>query len=352
MAPAPAPAPAPAAPLTGEIKPKGSGAIAAIGEEPTLDQVEKLKRTTSLMVQFYVNGTMKKQNQLEAIRDELDKANFDLTLVQALLKALEPFGDPLPEIKQPDPGNMSNSSSSGSSGDSCPVDHSGMEKEGASCPIDHSAVKEGYAVDGQPMEHLNKNPTVVRVRQHPKMLQYQKNLKEAEADILAQIERLQKGEKEFEALWLWSQNVVRAIKWVETYQDEYCNQKLGRSVPVSAKEDISEEDKVTFKKALHEIHFNLDESLDFFHASLDGRLAKYHEIEKAMLEAQIAVLDSFERISMRKLAILAELQQDQEYLASQMNVTPDTIGRRQRMTEMHTDFFDLLNWQRARLNAM
>jgi hypothetical protein len=40
---------------------------------------------------------------------------------------------------------------------------------------------------------------------------------------------------------------------------------------------------------LEEVTYNLQESQDFFDASLDGRLHKYHEIEKNLIEAQLQV---------------------------------------------------------------
>jgi hypothetical protein len=42
-----------------------------------------------------------------------------------------------------------------------------------------------------------------------------------------------------------------------------------------------------YAKALDEITYNLQESQDFFDASLDGRLKNYHQLEKCMIEAQL-----------------------------------------------------------------
>jgi hypothetical protein len=44
-----------------------------------------------------------------------------------------------------------------------------------------------------------------------------------------------------------------------------------------------------YSKALDEITYNLQESQDFFDASLDGRLKNYHQLEKCMIEAQLQV---------------------------------------------------------------
>jgi hypothetical protein len=46
-------------------------------------------------------------------------------------------------------------------------------------------------------------------------------------------------------------------------------------------------------KGLDEITFNLQESQDFFEASLDGRLKRFHQIEKCMLEAQLQAIRKF-----------------------------------------------------------
>jgi len=76
------------------------------------------------------------------------------------------------------------------------------------------------------------------------------------------------------------------------------------------------------------------------------------KLKKALIEAQLNCVKAFTSDSPRKQHVLAELNKDHEHLKGQMAVTDDTIVRRKKMTEMHTEFFELLNWQRAQLNTM
>lgn len=50
---------------------------------------------------------------------------------------------------------------------------------------------------------------------------------------------------------------------------------------------LSEQEIKEYSVGLDEITYNLHESQDFFQASLDGRLKKYHNVEKSVSIYQI-----------------------------------------------------------------
>lgn len=85
------------------------------------------------------------------------------------------------------------------------------------------------------------------------------------------------------------QGIVETVEWLEGNLKHYANQKLGMTfdvVPIR----VSVEQYKKYKRGLEEITYNLQESQDFFDASLDGRLRTFHEIEAAMIEAQLNVI--------------------------------------------------------------
>jgi len=103
---------------------------------------------------------------------------------------------------------------------------------------------------------------------------------------------------------------------------------------------------------LEDVTYNLQESQDFFEASLDGRLQIYHQLEKCMIEAQLKVLEQFPDDNPRKTGDVEELTKDLEFIISTMTVNPSVTKRRERMKAMHIDFFSVLKWQRERLIKM
>jgi hypothetical protein len=107
-----------------------------------------------------------------------------------------------------------------------------------------------------------------------------------------------------------------------------------------------------FKRGLDEITFNLQESMDFFNASLDGRLQRFHQLEKCMIEAQLQAIRKYPEDNARRQHVEAELVKDLEYVKDNMKEDPQVVKHRERMRQMHNDFFSLLKWQREKIIRM
>jgi len=100
------------------------------------------------------------------------------------------------------------------------------------------------------------------------------------------------------------------------------------------------------------VTYNLQESQDFFEASLDGRLSKYHQIEKELIEAQLGILKKFPAEDPRRLHVETELKADLEFVSGNMADNPKVRSHRERMQCMHQDFFSLLKWQRKKIQTI
>jgi len=109
------------------------------------------------------------------------------------------------------------------------------------------------------------------------------------------------------------------------------------------------EEYLKYRRGLDEVTYNLQESQDFFEASIDGRLQKYHQIEKCMIEAQLHVVQAYPETNLRRQYVESELMKDLEFVKSNMEDNPKVHRHRLRMQEMHKDFFALLKWQRLKL---
>ncbi len=109
---------------------------------------------------------------------------------------------------------------------------------------------------------------------------------------------------------------------------------------------------MTSTLGLDEIVFNLSESQDFFLASVDGRLTKYHNIEKEIIEAQLEVIRKFPEDSPRRMHVETELMKDLDYVNGLMVESDEVMKRRQKMLAMHQDFFKVLKYNKEKLEAM
>jgi len=112
------------------------------------------------------------------------------------------------------------------------------------------------------------------------------------------------------------------------------------------------EQREMFRKGLDEITHNLHESQDFFQASLDGRLTKYHTIEKELIQEQLEALKKYPEDNARKIYITEELQKDLEYVNSNMVENPDSLRRKQKMLQNHQEYFQVLKYHREKLNLL
>jgi hypothetical protein len=107
-----------------------------------------------------------------------------------------------------------------------------------------------------------------------------------------------------------------------------------------------------YSKCLDEITYNLQESQDFFNASVDGRLKMFHQLEKCMIEAQLEVIRKYPADNMRRKHVETELLKDLEYVSDNMKENPQVLKHREKMRLMHVDFFKLLKWQREMMTRL
>jgi len=164
---------------------------------------------------------------------------------------------------------------------------------------------------------------------HPKRREYEGDLNKELSSLLSQREEFLEKKKEFERLYQWSQGIVKTVQWLETNLEDYANQVLKMEPKLKINElDLTTELFVAYIRGLNEITFNLQESQDFFNASLDGRLRMFHQLEKCMVEAQLEAIRKYPEDSPRRQFIESELVKDLEYVSSNMQENPKVISHR------------------------
>lgn len=107
---------------------------------------------------------------------------------------------------------------------------------------------------------------------HPKKLEYISGLEKE----LSQLEKVRSEfipkSKHWKDLYEWSEKIVEIVNWLGRKLEEYANAKLGTKLETNdEKSDFTVEKFRIYKRGLEEITYNLQESQDFFDASLDGR---------------------------------------------------------------------------------
>lgn len=125
---------------------------------------------------------------------------------------------------------------------------------------------------------------------HPKRKAYMEQLEKEKKELQEIRDTYAKQGKEFEELYYWGGKIVQTMNWLEGNLKHYANQYLNTDFVLEPIK-LTPEQYVLYKGGLEEVTYNLQESQDFFDASLDGRLTKYHDIEKNLIEAQLAVLN-------------------------------------------------------------
>lgn len=189
---------------------------------------------------------------------------------------------------------------------------------------------------------------------HPKRASYEKELTEEEEKLKKIQKEFTTKVTEFKALYQWSLGIVDVTKWLGAGLDDYCVNHLKMELGIENPKPLEKPTKETFEKykqGLEEVHLNLSESQDFFQASLDGRLRKYHEIEKEIIEAQIKAIAEFPPMNPRKTHWDEELQKDLEFVVDNMKETPQAMTKRERMLSMHRDFVNTLTWFKSKLDT-
>jgi hypothetical protein len=187
---------------------------------------------------------------------------------------------------------------------------------------------------------------------HPKRTSTLKLLDTELTNLRKQKETFLNKAKEFKELHQWSLGVSECVRWLESNMDEYCSVTLGMDLKYTPAASLTKEQYIKYKTGLDEITTNLQESQDFFQATLDGRIKKYQEQEKAMIEAQLKVLEEFPPMNARRNHWETELNADMEHLQVNMEESPAVLRRRQAMLDSHKDFFKVLKWNREKLKLL
>jgi hypothetical protein len=68
-----------------------------------------------------------------------------------------------------------------------------------------------------------------------------------------------------------------------------------------------------------------------------------------MIEAQLQSIRKYPETNLRRKHVEEELLKDLEYVSNNMKEDPKVTLHRERMRDMHVDFFSLLKWQREKL---
>ena len=133
--------------------------------------------------------------------------------------------------------------------------------------------------------------------------------------------------------------------------EDYCITQLKlplkRNLPIP--EPLNEKQKQEYAKGLAEITYNLEESQDFFQASVDGRLIKFHNVEKAAIEMQLEVIRKYSEDNPRRMAIEEELLKDLAYVQEHLVETPESIQRKEKMLANHKEFLKVLKFYRDKV---
>lgn len=258
-----------------------------IDENPSVAEYKRLRKVMLQITKFYRSGSELKQKNMENMKEQVKKLEVDQAMAKAQLEVL----------------------------------------------------------DSKPAFKI-----------HPKAKEYKKPLLEELEGLKKQKDGFLAKEDEFKGLFEWSKTIVEICEWLESSLDDYCRTKLqlpASALPANhvAPRDLSPEEVKSYSRGLDEIIYNLQESQDFFAASIDGRLQKYHEIEKALIEAQIEALKEFPEND-RRLYIQSELEKDLDYVMGNMATTPDNERRRHKMLKSHQEYLHVLRYQREKLKLL
>ena len=264
------------------------------------EELRKLKRVMGTITKFYVDGTELKRSQMEHVEKQIAAMESDLLMIESQLEALR---------------------------------------------------------------------AQAHFKDHPKQKAYLSSLEVEITALVAQREAFLAKRAELQGFWEWSQVIVKVCRWLEACMEQYAQEELGIAPSKSgeaasscsssssvaagseALPELTDEECLEYGKGLDEITYNLQESQDFFRASIDGRLQQYHGYEKEIIEAQLAAIRKFPEDSPRRQHIENELVQDLEYVEHNMKDDPATMRRREKMLQAHSDYFKVLKFYKERLAA-
>jgi len=141
-------------------------------------------------------------------------------------------------------------------------------------------------------------------------------------------------------------------EWLELNLDDYCHKTTGYPLEAKPVPSLDTQLAATYSEGLDEITHNLQESQDFFSASLDGRLQQFHEQEKEIVESQLALVRKYPEDSQRRKAVEAELQADLAFVEENMTGNTSDTKRREKMLHFHSDFLKVLKYHKEKLKAL
>jgi len=191
---------------------------------------------------------------------------------------------------------------------------------------------------------------------HPKVKEYKRLLGDELTALAAQKARFKAKQTDFFDLFEWSKTIVKVCEWLELALDDYCSKNM--DLPPKLLASIKPVPELTlelaqeYAKGLDEVTYNLQESQDFFQASVDGRLTKYHQIEADMIEQQLVVIRKFPDDNLRKQYVEAELMKDLQYVQHNMAENPEQIKKRHKMLDNHKQFFEVLRYHKDKLKLL
>eukprot|EP01090_Pellita_catalonica_P005018 TRINITY_DN14847_c0_g1_i1.p1 TRINITY_DN14847_c0_g1~~TRINITY_DN14847_c0_g1_i1.p1 ORF type:complete len:298 (-),score=69.21 TRINITY_DN14847_c0_g1_i1:51-944(-) len=204
------------------------------------------------------------------------------------------------------------------------------------------------------VEMLDKQRAILlkpEFKDHPRQKKFIADLDTEREHMLKQRKSLADRQKQYENLYKWSEGINKICEWLELSLDDYCinDLKLDLKKEVVPPPHLAPKTKEKYSRGLDEIYHNLEESQDFFLASVDGRLHKFHEKEKEMIEQQLEIVRSYSEDSQRRQIIEAELERDLEFVTDNMTVTPNGQIRREKMMKAHAEFFKVLKYFKKKL---
>lgn len=229
------------------------------------------------------------------------------------------------------------------------------------------AKKDQYDYATEQIEKLNKDIDMCKdqiqslsdkpsYKAHLKQKEYAKLFEEDLKHLEKQLKERQEQQKEYKDLYEWSQQINKVQEWLEANLEEYCVTHL----ELKSKEELKKpavltmEEKIIFSKGLDEIMNNLNESHDFFQASVDGRLLEFQYMELEIIKNQLEILKKYPEDSQRREYFQSIFEKDLQYTTSRIQSGEDKTEekRREKMLKMHTEFLKLLRFFRFKWNLL
>eukprot|EP01091_Cochliopodium_minus_P012260 TRINITY_DN3681_c0_g1_i1.p1 TRINITY_DN3681_c0_g1~~TRINITY_DN3681_c0_g1_i1.p1 ORF type:complete len:353 (-),score=128.24 TRINITY_DN3681_c0_g1_i1:118-1176(-) len=190
---------------------------------------------------------------------------------------------------------------------------------------------------------------------HPKLKTFMNDLNEEKDSLESKREILKHKLENYKDLYKWSKKINEVCQWLESNLADYVSDKIPElkgKIRYNKMPPLTKEQIKIYSKGLDEIKHNLEESRDFFQAAVDGRLQKFHEIEKRIINAQLEVLKKYDEENPRRVYIEQELTKDLEYVSNNSKDEPQTKERRTKMLVLHKNYLHVLKYHTDKLNVL